>query len=69
MKVRKPAASDNVVRIAGDAQAWQAFLAAHATGTPTRFTPRAKAVATLATMFKRYQKLLALHTPLAAAVG
>ena len=56
-------------RVAGDAQAWQAFLAAHATGTPTRFTPRAKAVATLATMFKRYQKLLALHTPLAAAVG
>ena len=56
-------------RVAGDAQAWQAFLAAHATGTPTRFTPRAKAVATLATMFKRYQKLLALHAPLAAAVG
>ena len=56
-------------RLAGDTPAWQAFLAAHATGTPTRFTPSPKAVATLATMFNRYQKLLALHSPLAAAVG
>ena len=56
-------------RLSGDTPAWQAFLAAHATGMPTRFTPQPKAVATLATMFKRYQKLLALHAPLAAAVG
>jgi len=49
---------------AGDAADWSAFLDAHATGTPTRFTPRPASVATLARGYERHRRLVALHDQL-----
>jgi sugar (pentulose or hexulose) kinase len=54
--------------LAGKAAAWPAFLQRHATGTPTRFTPRPKAAAALDRAFARHQRLVAIHGPLDAAV-
>lgn len=51
--------------LAGRSRLWPDFLAAHASGTPTRFTPRPAAVATLAHSLARYRHLVALHTQLA----
>ena len=58
-----------VESLAGRGIAWPAFLAKHATGTPTRFTPRLASVRTLADTFARYRRLVALHPQLDAAVG
>ena len=55
--------------IAGQAPEWSAFLAGHATGAPTRFTPRPAATAVYRAMEKRYRRLVTLHGPLEAAVG
>jgi sugar (pentulose or hexulose) kinase len=55
--------------IAGRAPDWASFLAAHASGTPTRFTPRPAATANYRAMEKRYRRLVALHGQLEAAVG
>ncbi len=55
--------------IAGQAPAWSAFLTGHASGTPTRFTPRPAATAVYRAMEKRYRRLVTLHGPLEAAVG
>jgi sugar (pentulose or hexulose) kinase len=55
--------------IAGRAPDWAAFLASHATGTPTRFTPRPAATAVYHAMEKRYRRLVALHGQLESAVG
>ena len=54
--------------IAGQAPAWSAFLAGHANGTPTRFTPRPSATAVYHAMEKRYRRLVALHGQLESAV-
>ena len=54
--------------LAGKAAAWPAFLQRHATGTPTRFTPRPKAAAALDRAFARHQRLVAIHGPLDSAV-
>ena len=48
----------------GRAPAWADFLAAHASGTPTRFTPRPRSVATLSERYARHQRLVALHAQL-----
>ena len=50
--------------LAGRVPDWAAFLADHATGTPTRFTPRAQSVATLSERYARHQRLVALHAQL-----
>ena len=55
--------------IAGGAPDWAAFLASHASGTPTRFTPRPAATAVYREMENRYRRLVALHGQLEAAVG
>ena len=55
--------------IAGGAPDWAAFLADHASGTPTRFTPHAAATAAYARMEDRYRRLVALHRDLENAVG
>jgi sugar (pentulose or hexulose) kinase len=55
--------------IAGGAPDWAAFLASHASGKPTRFTPRPAATAVYHAMEKRYRRLVALHAQLEAAVG
>ena len=55
--------------IAGRAPDWAAFLAAHASGTPTRFTPRPAATAVYHEMEKRYRRLVSLHGELESAVG
>jgi len=55
--------------IAGRAPDWAAFLASHASGTPTRFTPRPATTAVYHQMEKRYRRLVALHGQLEAAVG
>jgi len=47
--------------LAGRAPDWAAFLASHASGTPTRFTPRPASVATLADRYARHRRLVALH--------
>jgi sugar (pentulose or hexulose) kinase len=47
--------------VAGHAPPWPDFLAAHAAGEPTRFTPRRTAVATLARGLVRHRRLVALH--------
>jgi len=58
---------------AGSAPAWPDFLADHASGTPSRFTPRPAAVATLARSLARHRHLVALHaaltSPRASAPG
>ena len=55
--------------IAGRATDWAAFLAGHASGRPTRFTPRPAATAVYHAMEKRYRRLVALHGQLESAVG
>jgi len=55
--------------IAGRAPDWAAFLASHASGTPTRFTPRPATTAAYHAMEKRYRRLVALHGQLEAASG
>ena len=55
--------------IAGSAPEWSAFLASHASGTPTRFTPRPAATAVYRAMEQRYRRLVALHGQLESAVG
>ena len=50
--------------LAGHAAEWPDFLDAHATGTPTRFTPRPTSVATLARGYERHRRLVALHDQL-----
>ena len=47
--------------LAGSASDWQTFLASHASGTPTRFSPRPASVATYARLYDRYRKLVALQ--------
>jgi len=54
---------------AGRGGAWQAFLSAHATGTPRRFEPRPAAAATFDRMIARYRRLVALNGQLGTAVG
>jgi sugar (pentulose or hexulose) kinase len=54
--------------LAGRAPAWPAFLERHATGTPTRFTPRPQAAAALDRAFARHRKLVAIHEHLRAAL-
>jgi sugar (pentulose or hexulose) kinase len=54
--------------LAGKAAPWPAFLEAHATGTPTRFTPRPQAAAVLDRGFARHVRLVAIHGHLDAAV-
>ena len=51
--------------LAGKAPAWPDFLAAHASGQATRFTPRPASVATLARGCDRHRALVALHAQLA----
>ena len=53
--------------LAGDAPDWAAFLATHASGKPTRFTPHPAAVAVYERMYGRYRRLVALHGQLEAA--
>ena len=55
--------------IADRAPEWSAFLAGHASGTPTRFTPRPAATAVYREMEKRYRRLVVLHGQLETAVG
>ncbi|MFM8891801.1 MAG: FGGY family carbohydrate kinase [Planctomycetia bacterium] len=55
--------------ITGGAPDWAAFLADHASGTPTRFTPHPAATAAYARMEDRYRRLVALHRDLESAVG
>jgi hypothetical protein len=55
--------------IDGRAADWAAFLAGHASGQPTRFTPRPAATAVYHVMEKRYRRLVALHRELESAVG
>ena len=54
--------------IAGRPPEWAAFLAGHASGTPTRFTPRPGAMEAVDAMFDRYRRLVALHGQLETAV-
>ena len=46
---------------AGRTTDWKTFLEAQQTGSPTRFSPHAKAVQTLNSVFDRYQKLVDMH--------
>ena len=54
--------------LAGKASDWATFLAGHASGTPTRFTPRPAATAAANRMYDRYRRLVALHGQLETAV-
>jgi sugar (pentulose or hexulose) kinase len=47
--------------LAGSASDWQTFLAGHASGKPTHFTPRPASVATYGRLYDRYRKLVALQ--------
>ncbi len=47
--------------LAGRAPDWAAFLASHASGTPTRFTPRAATVRILTDRYARHRRLVELH--------
>ncbi len=53
--------------LAHEAPSWPDFLAAHASGTATRFSPRPASVAMLATGCDRHRALVALHAQLADA--
>ncbi|MFM9057665.1 MAG: FGGY family carbohydrate kinase [Planctomycetaceae bacterium] len=53
--------------LTGHAPAWPDVLAAHASGKPTRFTPRPASVATLARGCDRHRALVALHAQLAGS--
>ena len=55
--------------IAGRAPDWAAFLADHASGTPTRFAPRAAAVKILADRYARHKRLVELHGQLEGVTG
>ena len=55
--------------LAGRSRPWPDFLAAHASGTPTRFTPRPAAVAALAKGLARHRQLVGLHAQLAGLSG
>ena len=55
--------------IAGRVTDWAGFLKSHASGVPTRFTPRPAATAVYHAMEKRYRRLVALHGQLESAVG
>jgi sugar (pentulose or hexulose) kinase len=52
--------------IAGRTTDWKKFLEAQQTGSPTRFSPHAKAVQTLNSVFNRYEKLVRMHGQLEA---
>jgi sugar (pentulose or hexulose) kinase len=54
--------------LAGKATPWPAFLQRHATGVPTRFTPRPQTAATLDRAFARHQRLVAFHGQLDSAI-
>jgi sugar (pentulose or hexulose) kinase len=60
-----PAAREESLTRGGD---WPAFLASHAAGSPTRFQPRAPAVAVLGRSYERHRRLVALHAALDAAL-
>jgi hypothetical protein len=47
--------------LTGGAADWQTFLASHASGKPTHFTPRPTSVATYGRLYDRYRKLVALQ--------
>jgi len=53
----------------GSATNWDEFLAAHASGSPRQFTPNSDAAAAIEGSFQRYQRLLATHSALEAAVS
>jgi sugar (pentulose or hexulose) kinase len=55
--------------LAGDDRDWATFLAAHHTGTPTRFQPRRASVEVLDGVYARYRRLLAAQPTLDAAAG
>ena len=55
--------------IAGRLPEWTPFLASHASGTPTRFTPRPAQTAIYHQMYARYRRLVALHETLLEAVS
>ena len=55
--------------LCGERRDWATFLAAHATGTPRRFTPRPEGVRTLAAAYERSRRLMAAWPSLDAAVG
>lgn len=57
------------LRLQGSASTWDEFLAAHASGSPRRFTPNPSAAAAIDRSFERYCRLLAVHTALEAAVN
>ena len=50
--------------IQGEKREWVQFLAAQKTGKPIRFNPRKASVTTLAGVFARYRRLVALHREL-----
>jgi hypothetical protein len=54
--------------LAGKATPWPAFLQRHATGKPTRFTPRPHAAAALDEAFARHKRLVAIHGQLDSAI-
>ena len=55
-------------QLSGSTRSWPEHLAAHATGTPQRFTPRPEAVATLAASYQRHLRLLEVLPQLEAAL-
>ena len=55
--------------VAGRAPGWAEFLAGHAQGMPTRFTPRSAATAVHARMYDRHRRLVALHESIAEAIA
>jgi len=55
--------------IAGRLPEWTPFLEGHASGTPTRFTPRPAQTAIYQQMYARYRRLVALHETLLEAVS
>ncbi|MFZ4733957.1 MAG: FGGY family carbohydrate kinase [Pirellulales bacterium] len=62
-------AAYRTARLGGDGRDWATFLAAHASGTPRRFSPRPEAVPVLAALEARYRRLRATQPALDAAVG
>ena len=57
------------LHVRGDRAAWPAFLAAHASGSPNRFTPRPAAAASLRRGYERHRRLVSLHAQLAGAAA
>ena len=62
-------AAYRAARLAGDGRDWATFLAAHHSGTPTRFLPRRAAVEVLDGVYARFKRLLATQPTLEAAAG